>query len=174
MYQCFGKTCSVHLHDTRTSYPWIKVHGYRERRGWMNQKVQLRTPHQNICATIFALDSFFKCLLNDKVYVAFFWSSGQIRNSTSNKAGQELFPRYHHGSAALTAVASWNPNAYSIIMPRHGIWELRKVSAFFLMIIHVVCVGPGLAVNSQVTKEQWELAESVLDRGQKQKQQKQQ
>jgi hypothetical protein len=36
-----------------------------------------------------------------------------------NKAGQELFPRCHHGSVALRA-------AYSAIMTRHGIWELRK------------------------------------------------
>jgi hypothetical protein len=43
-----------------------------------------------------------------------------------NKAGKELFPRYHHGSAALTAVASTNSNAYSTVMPRQGIWELRK------------------------------------------------
>jgi hypothetical protein len=45
-----------------------------------------------------------------------------------NKAGQDLFPRYHRGLGALRAVASGNPNAYPTVrvMPRHGIWELRK------------------------------------------------
>jgi hypothetical protein len=39
------------------------------------------------------------------------------------------------------------------------------------MLIHIVSVGPGLAGNSQVMREQRELVESVTDRGQQQGQQ---